>query len=439
MAEITSTEAPPVGGEHPELAPIESRLGAEDIAALDLMNAKFLSGALDKGEGDLDDPSPVPGPKKPDAPVVPELPVPAKVESPKLPTAPVPPKDEGLLPPEPGEPAAPPVELSKLPEGKDILTDEDIGKFRTEKAKKDVGTLREHYDKSRTELLAATARIAELEKKAAGAGDDDPVVKDLTDRNAKLSAIVEKYAIKEHPAVRKQFIEPREAAVARAEKQLAYAKIAPGALKSILEMPDENRIAALDELYESIGSPTIKSNLQTAIAEIDRLDDQFSAFTADREGNIAKLSEQEKIARQKEVAEQTARYSETVDRAFEYLGKTNSFFRKSGKPEHAKWDGDLDADLKDTKEFLLHNDDPGKLLAMGVAASRFTRVYAAYEHLLGRVKAQDMEIAQLRGSRPPLPGGSGAGTSPAGERPAGGFKSLVDAGRQAIRDSQNSE
>lgn len=432
----TPPEAP--AGEHPELAPLETRLAPEDIAALDQMNAKFLSGALDKApEGDLDDPPPVPGPKKPDAPVAPKPSIQAK--PPEAPKPPVPPKDEGLLPPELGEPTPPPAEPAKLPEGKDILTDEDIGKFRTEKAKKDVGTLREHYDKSRTELLAATARIAELEKKTAS-GDVDPVIlKDLNDRNAKLSAIVEKYAIKEHPAVRKQFIEPREAAVARAEKQLGYAKIQPGALKAILEMPDENRIAALDELYESIGSTTIKSNLQSAIGEIDRLDDQLSAFVADREGNIAKLTEQEKIARQKEVAEQTARYSETVDRAFEYLGKTNSFFRKSGKPEHAKWDGDLDADLKDTKEFLLHNDDPGKLLAMGVAASRFTRVYAAYEHVLGRLKSVETENAQLRGSRPPLPGGSGAGTPPAGERPAGGFKSLVDAGRQAIRDSQNAE
>lgn len=437
MAEPASTEAP--AGEHPELAPLETRLAPEDIAALDLMNAKFLSGALDKGEGGPDDPPPVVPPKKPDAPVVPKPPVPAKPpEAPKPPAPPVPPKDEGLLPPELGEPTPPPAEPAKLPEGKDILTDEDIGKFRTEKAKKDVGTLREHYDKSRTELLAATARIAELEKKTAG-GDVDPVIlKDLNDRNAKLSAIVERYAIKEHPAVRKQFIEPREAAVARAEKQLGYAKIAPGALKAILEMPDENRIAALDELYESIGSTTIKSNLQSAIGEIDRLDDQFSAFVADREGNIAKLSEQEKIARQKEVTEQTARYSETVDRAFEYLGKTNSFFRKSGKPEHAKWDGDLDADLKDTKEFLLHNDDPGKLLAMGVAASRFTRVYAAYEHLLGQVKAQATEIEQLRGSRPPLVTRSGPVDGNGGSHP-GGFKSLVDAGRQAIRDSQNAD
>lgn len=408
---------------HPDLGPLEARLSPDQIAQLDQMNS-FAFGET---------PMPPPGEEPPAAPPAAAPPPPPAADD-KLPPGILPPEDVETPPGEPGE--KPPATGDELPVGADVVTDADIEKFRTEKAKKDVGRLRELFDTTRNELKATREKLAEMEK-AGGApnADLEAKLKDALARNAELNAIVERKAIGDHPWVKATFTQPREQAVAQAQKALDLAQVGGESLKKILALPEEDRISALDDLYSSIQSPTLKGKLQSAVAKIDQIDDQFAAFMADREANGAKLEEQEKVERYQRTEQQTKAFETAIDRTFEYLAKEkkNPFFMRSEKPGSEEWNKGFDADVAAAKELLLRNDDPNRLLAAGVVAARAERMYTAYVAAMQMVKERDAKIAALTGARPQLNGSRIAPSAPREEAPKPG-ESLMDAGMRALRE-----
>jgi hypothetical protein len=414
---------------HPDLGTLESRLSPAEIAQLDQMNAFAFGEAPPPPDGNEPPAAPPPATKPA------EQPAPAPTDDLKLPPGILPPEDVEIPPGEPG--GEPPAAPEELPAGAEVVTDADIEKFRTEKAKKDVSALRQFYDKSREELKAAREKLAEMEK-AGGApnADLEAKLKDALARNAELNAIVERKAIGDHPWVKATFTEPRDQALAQAQKALELAQVGGESLKKILALPEAERISALDDLYESIQSPTLKGKVQSAVARIDQIDDQFAAFMADREANSAKLEELEKVRSYERTAEQTKNFENMIERTFDYLGneKKNPFFRKSDKPGQEEWNKALEADIAAAKELLLRNEDPNRLLAAGVVAARAERIYTAYVAAMRMVKERDAKIASLTGARPNILNGDRIAPSVQREEAPKPGESLMDAGMRALRE-----
>lgn len=384
--------------------PLEARLTSEQIAQLDQMNADAFGG------GQETSPSPGAGEGQDVAREMPTSPpptTPAKETAPPSPTAAIdeftPPEEDGVTAPPPETPVVEP----ELPEGKSLFPDEAIDKLRTEKAKGDIKGLREHYEKARTLLTERETELNNLRKQT-GAPDAETskLIEDLKARNQQLTTIVEQKAIRDLPWFQENFTQPRQALVSVAEKALDLAGIEEPRkhLEKAMGLNGRERIAALDQLFEAIESPTLKTKLENSIAQIEVLDDKESAFLADREGNTEKMLAAQRAQQHEQMVRQEQFVKEGLQRTVDFLSDKNAFFRKSGKPGYEKWDSRLEEDRKVMEELSLRNDDPMKLISVVALGVRTPAILTAYERRGTIINELRKEISDLRGVRPSVNG-----------------------------------
>lgn len=408
-----------------DVAPIEQRLGADQIAELDRMNTGFGGPQL----GDED------GEKK----QVSEIPKPAgetKVE-PAITNKPEPPAEinTGDLPPEdvtgdlPTKPAAGEEKPSDFKTSAELMPEEEISKLRTVKSQENIRALASSHDKAVKEVHALKKTVEELEKRP----NTDARVADLEKRNAELNSIVEKKALEEHPYVVEQFAKPRQNAMNYGRKALEDADMDPNMLDRVIGTTGKERIAALDQLYDSISSPTIRSKVEKAVAVIEGVDEQRSAFFADREGNHAKMKEQEAANQARQLADQEKNARGLIDQVVNHLGKDQgfSFLAFSDKPGAEKWNEGLKSDINQATEFLLKNTDPAKLVTMVLLGIRAPKMQVGYKAMLQRALAA--EKAQSEG-RSALPSLNGSGHESSRQVHGDPNEGLLGAARRAITD-----
>lgn len=388
--------------------PLEARLTSEQIAQLDQMNADAFGG------GQETSPSPGAGEGQDVAREMPTSPpptTPAKETAAPSPTATIdeftPPEEDGVTAPPPETPADDSPEAPELPEAKSLFSDEAIDKLRTEKAKDDINALRDNYEKARMLLNQRKNELANLRKKT-GAPDAETskLIEDLKARNQQLTTIVEQKAIRDLPWFQENFTQPRQALLAVAEKALDLAGIEEPRkhLEKAMGLNGRERIAALDQLFEAIESPTLKTKLENSIAQIEVLDDKESAFLADREGNTEKMLAAQRAQQHEQMVRQEQFVKEGLQRTVDFLSDKNAFFRKSGKPGYEKWDSRLEEDRKVMEELSLRNDDPMKLISVVALGVRTPAILTAYERRGTIINELRKEISDLRGVRPSVNG-----------------------------------
>ena len=371
--------------------PLESRLSPEQIADLDKMNAKFMVRPPEEPAA----PAPPAPPAEPVAPAPPE---------PPAPPAPAPLVDE-FTPPEDDAPAAPePAPTEEFPESKHIISDEAIDKLRTEQSKKDVRKLGAVYDSAVKQLKAATTEIETLRKQVSSG--DNALVAELQKQVADLSAIVEQKSILDHPGFKADFVEPRKILVSRAAQVLEFANIdRPGeTLERALGLQGREKITAMDQLYEQIDSPSLRTKLENALDQIDALDDKRAQFLANREGNAARIAAEEKAREVDQRQKQESAVKSMIDETFSHLATKSAFFRRSGKPGHEAWDKSFDAARSIVEEVALRNEDPKKLVAFITLGAFTEKILGAYMKSKGMVAERDKRIAELTGARPSING-----------------------------------
>ncbi len=410
------------------MGPLESRLSESQIAELDQMNARVFGLPIDPSAPPPDLAAP------PAAPAAPAAPPPPAAQTP--PTPPPTGFDE-FTPPDEAAPAAaadtpPAAPTDEFPDRKVLFPDDAIDKLRTDKAKTDIRKLGEHYDKAVVALKERDGQLEELRKKI-GTGDN-ALVDQLNARIAELSAIVEKKSILDHPGFIRDFVEPRKAEVARAAKVLELADIEKPmeVLEKAMGLQGRERIAAFDQLYDNLNSPSLRTRLENAIEKIEVLDEKRSEFLANREGNAAKIAAEEK-AREMELRQQQETWAKsTIDKVFDHLATKSSFFKKANKPGYEAWDKGYDEDRANIEELALRNDDPGKLLAAITLGVRASRILGAYAKKSAQVAQLQREIDQLRGARPSINGDKVGGERH--EAPQDPQESLVSAARRVMHD-----
>lgn len=380
----TTEETAPAEG----FGALENRLNAEQIAQLDEMNASVFR----------------------DAPTEPAPDAPAAAPAPKAPVAPAaldeftPPDDD--MPPGDTPPVAPDGKTTEFPEGKDLFPDDAIEKLRTEKSKGDIRGLREHYETAIKTVKELQGKIDARSTNGAADKETLALVEDLKARNAQLNAIVEQKAIQDHPWFQQNFIEPRKQAMAAAEKALDLAGIddAREALEKAMGLEGRERIAALDQLFESVDSSMLKARLENAVASIEAIDEKKTSFLADREGNTAKMMAEQRASQHQALQQQETFVKDGIERTLQHLAGKSPFFRKSGKPGYEKWDAAMDEDRAVMEDMALRNEDPLKLISTITLGVRAGRILAAYDKVKTALAAERQKNADLLGSRPQLNG-----------------------------------
>jgi hypothetical protein len=427
------------GGSEEGLSPLETRLSPEAIANLDEMNKRVF------GEQIGEDPAapPAAAPATQASPPAPPAPAPAvdKGQTPPPPPQTTPPARDEFTPPDDDAPAAPPVDPTKppelgqdeLPEGKVLFPDEAIDKLRTEKAKGDIRELRARYDTARQSLAKQTEALTAAQKQVASQ-ETNALVEDLKKRNAELNSIVEQKAIEDLPYFKNTYVEPRKALIKNAVNALELSDIEKPleVLEKAMGLEGRARIAAFDQIFENVNSPTLRTRLENTIAQIESLDDQRNAFLADREGNTARIAAQTEAQKVEQAKQQEAWVKDGIKKTFDYLATKSPFFKRSGKPGYEAWDKAYDEDMALVEELSLRNENPLKLISTIGLGVRASRILAAYEKLKVTVAERDKTIAQLRGSRPTL-----TGDTVSGERQEGVIdpnENLVSAARRAIQE-----
>jgi hypothetical protein len=415
-----------------DIAPLEQRLGADQIAELDAMNAGFGGPQL----GESDDKPPVSGDNPPPAKAA------EKTElQPKEKTRPEPPAEinTGDLPPEdvvgdlPTKPAAGEEKTSDFKKGEELMPDSEIEKLRTDKSRESIKGLRTEYNKAIDEIHVHKRTIKELQAKP----DTDARVADLERRNAELNAIVERKALDEHPEVIKMFTKPRQDAIQYGRKALEDADMDPNLMDRVIGTTGKERIAALDQLYDSIQSQTIRSKVEKAVAVIEGVDDQRAAFFADREGNHAKMKEQEKVQQERTLAEQEKNVGSLVDNiAADLASKGFCCLAMSEQPGADRWNEGLKTDLAEAKKFLLTNTDPNLLVAAALMLRRAPKIQAGYRAMLQRALAAEKTLAEGKSSLPKLNGSGRDGVREVAPNPGEG---LITAGRRVMREVTSGE
>lgn len=411
---------------------VESRLSPEAIAALDEMNKGF-------GGAQFGQPDPDPGAGD-DAGKNGAAGTEGKVAAPdpkKAAAAPTsfdeftPPDDAPVAPAKPdGKPVKEPIPLDKAIDfkaGADIMPDAEIEKLRTERQKTNIRDLRENYDKAVLSLKADRAKLEEMTK----AGPDARVT-ELEARIAEYNSIIEQTALERHPWVIKTFVQPRQNAVDYGHKALELAKMDPKLLDRAMGASGEERIAALDELYASIESQTIRAKVEKAVTVIEATDDQRDAFFADREANFAKMKAQQDADNARTNAEQEKNCRTAVDGIVERLAKEGfSFLKFSDRPGAEQWNESLKKDLASATEKLLKNTDPMVLITNAILGERAPKMQIAFNRMRAKLAEYERGDANARAVTPKVNGDAPLGGARMESDPNEG---LVAAGRRALRE-----
>jgi len=279
--------------------------------------------------------------------------------------------------------------------------------IKSEKNKAEYKKWRDSHEKLKLDLQTALKQVnsrPEVDpEKYAGL---EAQLADAIKRNEELNSIVERRWAEELPYVKKTFDAPREVAIKDAEKALTLAKIDPATVKSILSLPEMDRVEALDEIYGRVDSEYVKKKLGAAFDRIESIDAQKAAFLQDREGNTKVVTEAEAAEQSRRFAEQEKNLNATVDATIEHFAEKLGFefLRKSSEPGYEKWNERVDRDRELIRELTMKNQNPQRFIAAITAGVTAPHYRVAWQNAMTKLAAKDAEIARLKGAIPSLDG-----------------------------------
>lgn len=388
-------------------APVETptpTLRPEAMSALDALGAKLFS--RDTGEVETASGSPA-EPIRPAIPAPTETP-PARPAPAAAAPAPAPVAEPDILTPpdallSPGEvPAgAPPADPDAVPSVDEVFPKEKA----SERA--DLRNWREAY-------RAAEAKIKTLTDRVKTAPQPDEVaqarISELEGRLGEFSQKFERIALMEHPAFVKQFEQPLAQLRQSATQLIKDAGLEGDGLDRVLGLTGNERIKAMDQLAETIESPTLRRRLERTVEEIEAKEGERARVLSDVKGNAERLSTAEKIQHHQAMEQEARALQQTTDGVLTWFANEQKipFFQKAEGNE--KWNDAMAEDETQTKDLVTNCKDQSQLVAAVALGVKFPRVYSAYQAERKARMAAEKALSDRRGAEPSLsrgPDGNG--------------------------------
>ncbi len=348
-------------------------------------------------EGEERAPEPPVAPRKPTPPVEPVAPVKPKAAEPARPTL------EHEVPdsifsdptpaPEPVKPAEP--ETFKGPK-----------------------ELRTAYDSTKRELAEKTVALTKLEEKLKTPPKDEGAVAriaELEARNAELSDRMAAVDLQSHPAFQAKFVQPRAQLLGSASNLLKSVDKDPAALESAMALTGKQRIQALDNLFDDIESPTVRSKVAGVVDQIDAIDEQKAAVLADAKGSYERLTKMTAAQRHQQAQEQTAQLNKVFDAAVEHLRDKVGFEVLKEVDGVDWWNQQGKTAIEAARKLMFENDNPEQMAAASVLAA----TSGIHRGLWLKERTQRVELAKelaaIKDGEPNLRGNSDRGADDDGD------------------------
>jgi len=222
----------------------------------------------------------------------------------------------------------------------------------------------------------------------------------LMERLQQLSPVVERANIELHPAFQAQFIQPRQQMVAEGREALETAGADPAMLERAMSLTGKARIEALDEIFETVTSPTLRAKLEQVAWHIDSIDKQKAQVLADLPKAHERLQQEERIRNQQQMEQQEKHFLAVLDDSVGKLAETFPLLREI--PGNDEWNATRQREIQSARELLTRTTDPAQLAAAAVMATQAPRLqqWALNERKLRL--AAEKELAELRGAEPSL-------------------------------------
>lgn len=300
--------------------------------------------------------------------------------------------------------------------------------IKSEKGKADYKKWREHQlalekDAKRTKELEG--QIAQLRANPQQGAEATARIQQLEQRLVQMSAVVEKYGIQEHPAFQEQFVRPQLQAAEDARNIVEMAGLEKNAIDSVLRLQGKARVEALDELMESITSPTLKGQLAENLFRYEQIDKQKAAVEKDRSGWLQNEDLRIKANQHAQIQETEKQFNALLDESVGFLRDKAGFEMLKEDPGNEQWNGRVQQRVKEAQYLLTRNTDPKQLAAAAVLAVVAPEYRQWALNAEQRARTAERELAELKGATPRLNGGSGGGQGGGGEERSG-LASLFD-------------
>jgi len=298
---------------------------------------------------------------------------------------------------EPEKAAEPEIEVPKsLTKPKDIAAWKEVRRSeaaaRAEAARLAAENARLQEQSKKITDEKAAARIAELEGQ----------LKEYSDTVASVK-------LEQHPAFVAKFVRPREQLLGSATNLLKSVDKDPAALEKAMSLTGKQRIQALDEFYDDIESPTVRSKVAAMVDQIDNIDEQRSAVLADAKGSYERLTTHDKAEQHRQAQEQTAKLEQVFDGAIQHLRDKVGFEVLKEVEGVDWWNNQGKNAVEAARKLMFSNDDPQQMAVASVLAA----TSGIHRGLWLKERAQRValakELAEIKNADPDLSGGSDRG------------------------------
>lgn len=321
------------------------------------------------------------------------------------------------------EPASSPAtaepSASNLPPTDEVFPETPPFEIRSEKGKANYGNQRKIYNE-------ALHRVKELETQLRDRTKPDEAaaarVAELEARISEMSAVVERSNLLEHPAFIRQFEKPLNDLREQAGSLVQSAQLDPNEFARVMSLRGNDRIKALDQLTESIESPTLRRRLERVVEEIEAKETERGKVLSDVKGNLEKLTTEDKVRQHQQFEEYKKNLGSLVDGVYDFLGKEQkiAFFQKGEGPAFEKWNQQLEADRSEVMDMVLNCRDQSKWVGVTALGIKFPRLFEAFTKERQARIAAETKLAERDSSAPGLSGASTStanGSQPAAETP----------------------
>lgn len=269
---------------------------------------------------------------------------------------------------------------------------------------------KEDYQKWRRSQMEMHREIETLRSKVAAppaAAPEDTGTKVLletvTRERDELLAKVERVDLMSSPKFQKEYMEPHNRVLAKAQGIIKDAGGDPNALQHALALNGTARAERLDDLRGAITSETMRGQFDLLIRDIDDKRATISEKLQNARVAADEFKKQEIIEKhqngEKSVAEMSALLGAARKALEEEAGW--SILKKSDDPDFAWWNEDIDKADASAKHLLL-NASPDETALAAVLAPQAPRLFKLLQNTQAVVRELQAEIADLKGSSPKI-------------------------------------
>jgi len=264
---------------------------------------------------------------------------------------------------------------------------------------------------------ATKAKLKEMEGKVSQTPQQDAAaqarIAELENQLQQLSPIVERANIEAHPGFVKQFEEPRQRLLSDAKSIIEMADLDPKEFYQAIQATGKARIQAIDELSETITSPTLRARLAQIGGDLERLDTERAAVINNSKQWKETADAQMKADQHRMMQQEQQKWSQTLDATFDAMSPQFELLREVEGND--AWNKQVAELRRQSRHLLVENTDPQQVAAAAVLAPLAPGYRACWMSERTKRMALEKELAEVKGGKASLSDGNGVEPVPAGD------------------------